>query len=61
MEQSQEEIEIRIVIVDNKDGEKIILATNLSQEEINYSEMVKLVYTLIQVFKQYVENNIGKR
>ena len=42
MEKTKEKIEIRIVIVDNKDGEKIILATNLSQEEINYDEMVKL-------------------
>lgn len=42
MEETKEEIEIRIVIVDNKDGEKIILATNLSQEEINYDEIIKL-------------------
>lgn len=42
MEETKEEIEVRIVIVDNKDGEKIILATNLSQEEINYDEIIKL-------------------
>lgn len=42
MEETKEDIEIRIVIIDNKNCEKIILATNLSQEEINYEEMVEL-------------------
>ena len=42
MEATKEDIKIRIVIIDNKEGEKIILATNLSQEEINYDEMVEL-------------------
>lgn len=42
MEETKKDIEIRIVIIDNKDGEKIILATNLLQEEINYDEMVEL-------------------
>ena len=42
MEETKEDIEIRIVIIDNKDGEKIILATNLLQEEINYDEMFEL-------------------
>ena len=42
MEETKESIEIRIVIIDNKKGEKIILATNLSQEEMNYDEMVEL-------------------
>ena len=30
MEETKEDIEVRIVIINNKDGEKIILATNLS-------------------------------
>lgn len=42
IEETKEEIEIRIIVIDNKDGEKIILATNLSQEEINYNEIVEL-------------------
>lgn len=42
MEETKKDIEIRIVIIDNKNGEKIILATNLLQEEINYDEMFEL-------------------
>ena len=42
MEETKEIIEIRIVIFDSKDGEKIILATNLSKEEFNYEKMFEL-------------------
>lgn len=42
MEETKEEIDMRIIIIDNAKGEKIILATNLSQEEINYEEMMEL-------------------
>lgn len=42
MEETKETIELRIVIFDSKDGEKILLATNLSKEEINYEKMIEL-------------------
>ena len=42
MEETKEIIELRIVIFDSKDGEKIILATNLSKEEFNYEKMFEL-------------------
>lgn len=42
MEETKEDIEIRIVKINNNDEEKIILATNLSQEELSYEEMIKL-------------------
>lgn len=42
MEETKEIIEIRIVIFDSKDGEKIILATNLSKDEFNYEKMFEL-------------------
>lgn len=42
IEETHEDIELRIVIIDNKNGEQIILATNLSQEEIDYDAMVEL-------------------
>lgn len=42
MEETHEYIELRIVVIDNKDGEQIILATNLSQEEFDYKMMVEL-------------------
>ena len=42
MEETKEDIEVRIVIISNKDGEKIILATNLSKEKFGYDEMVEL-------------------
>ena len=42
IEETHEDIELRIVIIDNKNGEQIILATNLSQEEIEYDAMVEL-------------------
>lgn len=42
MEETKETIELRIVIFDSKDGEKILLATNLSKEEINYEKMFEL-------------------
>lgn len=41
MEATKENIEVRIII-DNKDVEPIILATNLSQEEFSYNKMVEL-------------------
>lgn len=42
MEETKEDIEIRIVILDNKKGEKIILATNLPSGEFNYEKMLDL-------------------
>ena len=42
MENTKEDIKIRIVIIDNKKGEKIKLATNLTQEEISYENMLEL-------------------
>ena len=42
MEETKEDIEVRIVIINNKDGEKIILATNLSKEEFSYDVMIEL-------------------
>ena len=42
MEETKENIELRIVIVKNDKGEKIRLATNLSKEEFNYEEIVEL-------------------
>ena len=42
IEETKEDIEVRIVIINNKDGEKIILATNLSKEKFSYDEMVEL-------------------
>lgn len=42
MEETHEDIELRIVVIDNKNGEPIILATNLLQEEIDYDAMVEL-------------------
>lgn len=42
MQQTKEDIELRIVIIDNEKGERIVLATNLSKEEFDYNLMVKL-------------------
>lgn len=42
MEETKEDIEIRIIIFDSKDGKKIILATNLSKEEFDYEKMFEL-------------------
>ncbi len=42
MEETKEDIRLRIVIVNNDEGEKIQLATNLSNEEFNYKEIVEL-------------------
>lgn len=42
MEEIKEDIEVRIVIINNKDGEKIVLATNLSKEEFSYDVMIEL-------------------
>lgn len=42
MEETHEDIELRIVVIDDKNGEPIILATNLLQEEIDYDAMVEL-------------------
>ena len=42
MENTKEDIKVRIVIINNKKGEKIKLATNLTQEEINYENMIEL-------------------
>lgn len=42
MEETKEDIKLRIIIVNNDNGEKIRLATNLSNEEFNYEEIVKL-------------------
>lgn len=42
MEEIKEDIKLRIIIVNNDDGEKIATATNLSNEEFNYEEIVEL-------------------
>ena len=42
MEETKEDIKLRIIIVNNDDGEKIATATNLSNEEFNYEEIVEL-------------------
>lgn len=42
MEETKEDIKLRIVVIDNKEGEKIVLATNLSKEEFNYEKIVEL-------------------
>ena len=42
MENTKEDIKVRIVIINNKKGEKIKLATNLTQEEISYESMIEL-------------------
>lgn len=42
MLEQKEDIEIRIVTITNKDGEKMILATNLSKDEFCYEDMVNL-------------------
>ena len=42
MEETKENIALRIVIVKNDKGEEIRLATNLSREEFNYEEIVEL-------------------
>lgn len=42
MEETKENIKLRIVIVPNDDGEKIRLVTNLSNEEFSYDEIVEL-------------------
>ena len=42
MEETKEDIALRIVIVKNDKGEEIRLATNLSKEEFNYEEIVEL-------------------
>ena len=42
MEETKEDIKLRIVIVNNDNGEKIRLATNLTKEEFNYEEIEKL-------------------
>lgn len=42
MEETKEDIALRIVIVKNDKGEKIRLATNLSNEEFNYEKIVEL-------------------
>ena len=42
MEETKEDIKLRIIIINNDNGEKIRLATNLSNEEFNYEEIVEL-------------------
>lgn len=42
MEETKENIKLRIVILDSKNGEKVILATNLSKEDFDYEKMVEL-------------------
>lgn len=42
MEETKEDIALRIVVVKNDKGEKIRLATNLSNEEFHYEEIVEL-------------------
>lgn len=42
MEETREDIKLRIIIVNNDNGEKIRLATNLTNEEFNYDEIVRL-------------------
>lgn len=42
MEETKENIKLRIVIFDSKNGEKVILATNLSKEDFDYEKMFEL-------------------
>lgn len=42
MEKTKEDIIIRVIQVDNKEGEPITLATNLLKEEFDYEKMVEL-------------------
>ena len=42
MEEIKEDIKLRIIIVNNDNGKKIATATNLSNEEFNYEEIVEL-------------------
>lgn len=42
MEETKENIKLRIVILDSKNGEKVILATNLSKEDFDYEKMFEL-------------------
>lgn len=42
MEETKENINLRIIIINNDNGEKIRLATNLTKEEFNYNEIVEL-------------------
>lgn len=42
MEETKENIKLRIVILDSKNGEKVILATNLSKEDFDYEKMIEL-------------------
>ena len=42
IETTKEDIKLRIIIVNNENGEKIRLATNLTNEEFNYGEIIEL-------------------
>lgn len=42
IEENKSDIKIRIVKIENKDGERIILATNLPKDSFNYDEMIEL-------------------
>ena len=42
MEETKEDIKVRIVKINNKDGEEIILVTNLEEDKFDYNTMVEL-------------------
>lgn len=42
MEETKEDIKVRIVKINNKDGEEIILVTNLEREKFDYNIMIEL-------------------
>lgn len=42
LEETRKDIQIRIIKIESKEGNKILLATNLSKDEFNYNEMVEL-------------------
>ena len=42
MEETKEDIQVRIVKVNNKEGEEIILVTNLEKDQFDYDAMIEL-------------------
>lgn len=42
MEETKEDIKVRIVKINNKDGEEIILVTNLEEDKFDYNTMIEI-------------------
>ena len=42
MEETKEDIQVRIVKINNKEGEEIILVTNLEKDQFDYDAMIEL-------------------